>query len=119
MQRLAALVLPLALAACDYDGEPHHPGDPAVPLLSVRTVPSTPPQPGDTLTFCALFPDSTSERYRIGWNLDPRGKAAPPHCPRLVCVRWIVPLGQGTYNHAIQVKSGVGGNLTPFITVVP
>ncbi len=123
MHRLAALALPVvfatSLAACDYDGEPHHPGDPAVSRLSVRTAPNTTPQPGDTLTFYALFPDSTSERYLIAWYLDGRGRRVASGCLRAICAKWIVPPGTGTYNHAIQVTSGGGGNLNPFTTVVP
>lgn len=118
MRRLAALVLPLLLTACDH-GEDYHPGDPAVSRLGVRTVPGTTPQPGDTLTFYALFPDSTSERYRIGWFLDERGRGALSPCPRVVCVRWIVPLGRGTYNHRMQVASDEGISGTGFTTVVP
>ncbi len=112
MRRFAALALPVlfaaSLAACDYDGEPHHPGDPAVPRLSVRTAPSTTPQPGDTLTFYALFPDSTSERYLIAWYLDERGRELLGGCTRGDCAKWIVPPGSGRYNHSIQVNGDQG-----------
>ncbi len=119
MHRLAALVLPLLLTACDYDGEPQHPGDPAVSRLGVRTVSGTTPQPGDTLTFYALFPNSTSARYRTRWNLDVRGKRVLPDCVRALCVRWVVPPGKGTYNHAVQVSGDNGLSGIPFTTVVP
>ena len=115
---LLALLLALT-AACDYNSEPHHPGDPAVPRLSVRTMPATTPQPGDTLTFYALFPDSTSERYLIAWFLDARGKRVGSGCPRAVCAKWIVPSGRDTYNHAVQVSGANGVSGIPFTTIVP
>ncbi len=122
MHRLLALALPLVLAACSgLENEPdNQTGNPGTGLrIGVLTRPEATPTPGDTLTFYVTFPDSVSTRYRTSWYMDQRGTQLPGGCTRSVCIKWIIPAGDGTYQHSVQVAGNGGISSVPFTTVVP
>lgn len=116
-----ALLLVLGLAACgileqgsDDGGNPQ-----ALDRMDVVTRPSTPPRPGDTLTFYVVFPDSATTRYAIGWNLDRRGEELFGGCTGGVCAKWVVPsVSRGRYEHFVTVSSSRGLTRYPFETLV-
>ena len=116
-----AASLALTLAACglleqgsDDGGNPQ-----ALDRMDVLTRPSTPPRPGDTLTFFVVFPDSATTRYAIRWDLDERGERLPSGCTRAVCAKWVVPMTpRGRYEHDVTVNSSRGQTVFPFETLV-
>lgn len=117
------LALLLVLAACvdlDFSDDSGSTGNPGAGVdIGVLTRPATTPRPGDTLTFFAVFKDSTSDKYAIRWDLDRRGQRILSGCPRGVCAKWIVPPGSGDYRHYIEVSSSKGLSSFPFKTDVP
>ena len=114
------LALPLVLAACDDYGSNNPDGGPGTGLpIRVLARPAMTPHAGDTLTFFVAFPDSASERYGIGWDLDERGQRILSGCTRGVCAKWIVPPGSGDYRHDVTVSSLQGLSRVPFKTLVP
>ena len=114
-------LLAFPLAACGDHGSNNPDGGPGAGVnLDVVIRPATTPRPGDTLTFFAVFPDSTNRRYQISWNLDTRGTELLGGCTRGVCAKWIVPAGRGAeYSHYYSVSSPRGISSRASLTLVP